>query len=139
MPLKLARFTKGLLALGVLLLLLVGAYFALRGLRKYPLDPMWYVAGADAERGRAALLRYGCVSCHTIPGIRLAKGRVGPRLENLREQVYLAGVLPNGPDHLVAWIRHPQTFSPRTAMPDLDVTEADARDMAAYLYEHSRP
>ena len=34
---------------------------------------------------------------------------------------------------LAAWIRHPQKLDPRTAMPDMQVTEAHARDMVAYL------
>ena len=35
---------------------------------------------------------------------------------------------------LVAWLRDPPAISPGTAMPNLDLTEAQARDMAAYLY-----
>lgn len=31
------------------------------------------------------------------------------------------------------WIRNPKEVDPLTAMPVLDLTEADARDMAAYL------
>jgi len=45
----------------------------------------------------------------------------------------LGGVLSNSPDNMVRWIREPQQASPLTAMPDLGVTERDARDMAAYL------
>jgi cytochrome c1 len=45
----------------------------------------------------------------------------------------VGGVLPNSPDNMVRWIRKPQKVSPLTAMPDLGVTERDARDMAAYL------
>jgi len=32
------------------------------------------------------------------------------------------------------WIRHPRDVEPRTVMPDTGVTEADGRDIAAYLY-----
>jgi cytochrome c2 len=32
----------------------------------------------------------------------------------------------------------PQEMEPGTAMPDVGVTEADARDMAAYLYTLQR-
>src|SRR5678810_1226335 len=38
------------------------------------------VAGGDAGRGKTAIAVYGCGSCHTIPGIRTAKGTVGPPL-----------------------------------------------------------
>jgi cytochrome c1 len=33
----------------------------------------------------------------------------------------------------VQWLREPQAVHPGTAMPDLDVSERDARDIAAYL------
>lgn len=94
----------------------------------------WRIDGGDPHRGREAVLRYGCGACHVIPGIRTATGRVGPKLEDLREQVYLAGLLPNTPENLVHWIRQPRQVDPRSAMPDLQVTEEDARDIAAYLY-----
>jgi hypothetical protein len=34
---------------------------------------------------------------------------------------------------MVRWLRNPQTYDPDGAMPDLGVTERDARDIAAYL------
>lgn len=64
-----------------------------------------------------------------------AKGNSGPPLAGVGRRVYLAGVLPNSPENMVRWIRAPQQFEPRTAMPDLQVGEAHARDMAAYLQE----
>jgi cytochrome c2 len=42
-------------------------------------------------------------------------------------------VLPNSPENMARWLREPQRYAPLTAMPDLGVTERDARDMAAYL------
>ena len=45
----------------------------------------------------------------------------------------IAGKLANTPDNLVRWIRQPKTVKPLTAMPDMGVSEGDARDMAAYL------
>jgi cytochrome c1 len=45
----------------------------------------------------------------------------------------LAGVLTNTPEHMIEWLRNPQWISPLSAMPDLGVTERDARDIAAYL------
>lgn len=88
----------------------------------------------DAEAGRLMLRQYGCGACHRIPGVATADGNVGPPLERLAEQVYIAGVIPNTPENLVRWIRAPQSVEPATAMPDLKVTEGHARDMAAYLY-----
>lgn len=89
--------------------------------------------GGDPQAGKLLLRQYGCATCHGIPGVAGARGNVGPPLERLAKRVYLAGTLPNTPENLAAWIRHPQRFEPRTAMPDMQVTEAHARDMVAYL------
>lgn len=87
----------------------------------------------DVDRGRVALHQYACPTCHEIPGIVGADNAVGPSLEGLATRGYLAGVLPNTPDNLVAWLRDPPKVVPGTAMPALGVTERDARDMVAYL------
>ena len=92
------------------------------------------VPGGDAGRGRAALIALECGACHRIPGIPGARGTVGPPLDGFRERVYIAGRHPNVPDRLVAWIRDAPSVDPGTAMPDLDVNESEARDIAAYLY-----
>jgi cytochrome c len=92
------------------------------------------LAGGDAARGRDALRRYGCQACHTIPGVRAAKAVVGPPLAGIGSRVYLAGVLPNTPENMVRWLRDPPGVDEKTAMPNLGVTEADARDIATYLY-----
>jgi mono/diheme cytochrome c family protein len=89
-----------------------------------------------ADRAPALLTRYGCGGCHTISGAPGADGKVGPDLSGLRERVYVGGVLRNTPDSLVQWIVDPQRFSPRSAMPATGITEAEARDVAAYLYTH---
>ena len=92
------------------------------------------VARGDPENGRLLLRQFGCGSCHRIPGVATAEGNVGPPLDAIARRVYLAGRLPNTPDNMVRWIRSPQSIDPRTAMPDLMVTEQHARDMTAYLY-----
>jgi cytochrome c1 len=92
------------------------------------------VAG-DRENGRLLLRQFGCGQCHRIPGVADAESDIGPSLARVGERAYLGGALPNSPANLVAWIRDPQRFDPRTTMPNLGVTEAHARDMAAYLQE----
>lgn len=95
--------------------------------------PATKVEGGDADRGARAINRYGCGSCHVIPGIREARGMVGPPLTDFGARTIIAGRLPNVPDSLERWIRVPQEVDPGTAMPDLDVSDQDARDIAAYL------
>lgn len=84
-------------------------------------------------RGKLALTQFACHACHRIPGITGSQVFVGPPLDQLARQRYLAGRLPNTPDHLQAWIRDPQAVKPHSTMPDLGVGADDARDMAAYL------
>jgi cytochrome c1 len=92
------------------------------------------LTGGDPHAGEQALLRYGCGGCHTIPGVRRARGLVGPPLTAYGKRIYVAGTLYNSPDNLVRWIMDPQAIDPATAMPKVGVSEADARDIAAYLY-----
>lgn len=97
-------------------------------------EPRPIVPHGDAQRGAAAISRYGCGSCHTVPGLSDAHGLVGPPLTHIRDRLYVAGMLSNDPDHMVHWIRHPHAVNSRTAMPDLGVTLQDATDITAYLY-----
>jgi cytochrome c len=92
------------------------------------------VRGGDAQRGRMAIEQYECGVCHAIPGIRGARGYVGPPLTKYGANVYVAGKFPNTPEFLVRWIIDPPALAPETAMPALDVSEEQARDIAAYLY-----
>ena len=87
----------------------------------------------SAERGRKAIEQYACVTCHVIPGVVGPNFPVGPPLAGVGSRVMLGGVLPNSPENLARWIRTPQAFAPLTAMPNLGVSEADARDIAAFL------
>ena len=92
------------------------------------------VTGGDVERGRVAIRQYACQTCHVIPGVTGADALVGPPLNGIASRWYLAGVLPNTPEHMIEWLRNPQEIDSLTAMPDVGVTDRDARDIAAYLY-----
>lgn len=90
--------------------------------------------GGNPSRGASLIAQIGCGGCHTIPGITGAKGLVGPPLNQLGDRVYIAGVLRNTPENLMAWIENPQKIVPNNAMPNMGIPEQDARDIAAYLY-----
>jgi cytochrome c len=120
---------------GLLLLILGGIAAAVAVLR--PQDPVRELltfTGGDAERGKQAIRQNACPTCHVIPGISEAKGLVGPPLDRFAKRVYVGGVVPNTPDNLVAWIMDPPSIDPLTAMPASGISEAEARDIAAYLY-----
>ncbi|MGP0174193.1 c-type cytochrome [Pseudomonas sp. NCHU5208] len=115
-------------ALSLCLLLLLGACEPMAE------DKQPTYAG-DPERGRELTHRYGCGSCHRIPGVPGANGQVGPSLEQIARRGYLAGLLPNDEAHMVRWLQSPQAVDPRSAMPDVGLSTAEARDIAAFLHQ----
>lgn len=90
--------------------------------------------GGDPDHGRRAINYYGCASCHAIPGIHGADGLIGPSLKQIGQRAYIGGVMENTPDNLIHWLENPPAIDPKTAMPNLHVTRADAKDIASYLY-----
>jgi cytochrome c1 len=92
------------------------------------------VPGGDPDRGRAELARAPCGTCHFIPGVAGATGTDGPPLTAFGLRAYIAGEVPNTPANLVKWLRAPESVEPHTAMPNLGLGSATARDVAAYLY-----
>ena len=79
------------------------------------------------------MIQYGCPTCHVIPHVPGAVGKVGPSLDDLAQRSYLAGTVQNSPANLVKWIQHPQQIHPGTAMPEMGVTTQDAMRIAAFL------
>ncbi|MDQ2802824.1 MAG: c-type cytochrome [Pseudomonadota bacterium] len=92
------------------------------------------IAGGHPRHGAALIARSGCGFCHTIPGIADAEGHVGPPLNNIADRTIIAGVLANTPEDMIRWLQAPQSVVPGNAMPDMGLSEQDARDIAAYLY-----
>jgi putative membrane protein len=90
--------------------------------------------GGNAQSGKMKIASVGCASCHTIPGIRGAAARVGPPLDHIASRSYIGPGLSNTPANMVQWIQHPRQLEPKAAMPDLHLSEQDARDIACYLY-----
>lgn len=95
-----------------------------------------YIAdtGGNADQGAQLIEQYRCGSCHIVPGIRDARGLVGPPLNYFARRTFIGGEVPNNPGNLVQWIQNPQSIESGTAMPNLGLTEQQARDVAAYLY-----
>jgi cytochrome c len=92
------------------------------------------MTGGHVDAGKAAIGRYNCGACHRIPGISGASGETGPALNGIAVRAQIAGVLVNNPDNLARWLRVPQQVLPGNGMPNQGVSDAEARDMAAYLY-----
>jgi cytochrome c2 len=92
------------------------------------------ITGGNPRVGQQLIESYGCAACHQIKGIAHAASKVGPSLKEIRGSTYVGGELPNTANNLMTWIEHPRAINPNTAMPELGVTPAQARDIAAYLY-----
>ena len=106
---------------------------------KPPPDERQFMPTASAERGSKIIERVGCGACHNIPGIDWPQGRVGPHLAGLAERGLIAGKLPNQPDILAAYIRDAPALDESSGMPAMPISDTEARDIAAYLYEAKDP
>lgn len=88
-------------------------------------------SGAAAE-GKALYARSACVGCHTIRGV--SAGVLGPDLTHFGSRaLFGAGLWPTTAEHLVPWLKDPPALKPGAKMPNLNLTDADARALAAYL------
>jgi cytochrome c len=96
-------------------------------------SPALASAGSPSA-GRDAIIVNGCGSCHRIPGIPNADSLVGPPLDSWSGRSFIAGTLPNSQENLQRWLADPQAIRPGSAMPDLDLSDDEVADIAAYLF-----
>jgi cytochrome c oxidase subunit 2 len=93
-------------------------------------DPQ-YAVGEKLFAGK------GCVACHSLQAVNAPKGMVGPNLANVGARSYIAaGTLPNTDENLARWIRDPQAIKKGVLMPNLGVTETEAKALVAFLRAH---
>lgn len=79
----------------------------------------------------------GCIACHSLAAHNAPKGMVGPNLANVGARAYIAaGTLKNTDANLTRWIREPQSIKKGVLMPNLGVTEEEAKSLVAYLRAH---
>lgn len=95
----------------------------------------------NAEHGRKLLDEKGCGTCHRMSGVpplrasalpvrlddaRLAKAiRLAPDLALSRERLL--------PGYFERWLARPSAVDPAALMPDIPLSKAEARDIAAYV------
>jgi cytochrome c oxidase subunit 2 len=108
--------------------------------------PARYDAWADAQRAAAPsadtpptsrgrdLVEHGsCALCHTVSGTDAA-GKMAPDLTHVASRrTIAAGVLPNTPQALAAWIRDPQRHKPGSNMPPAAFPPEDLQAVVNYL------
>lgn len=90
---------------------------------------------ALVEQGKQLVAQKGCGGCHAIPGIAGATGTLGPNLAGVANRPTIAGgaVSHNGQDDLKRWVLNPPAAKPGTAMPNLNLSDAEATSIAAFL------
>src|SRR5256714_1316578 len=126
---------KALIGLVVLLIAVVAALgFQNHSKRHYVRQEAMRLTGGNPSRGKELVGYYGCNACHTITDVAGPRGKAGPPLDGVAERGFLAGELPNTSQNMQRWIREPHSVEPKTAMPDMGVTEQDAKDITAFLY-----
>jgi mono/diheme cytochrome c family protein len=88
-------------------------------------------AGGNAAHGKDLVGSVGCKGCHVIGDdtrMRDARGfsyDIAPELTRAGSKL--------DPDWMFAWIKNPRQFRPNTRMPDLRLTDQEAKDIVAYL------
>ncbi len=115
-------------------MLITGSVASLGGCDRAPTPESVALRGGDAERGKVAIQHYGCNACHAIGGLPEPSLVAAAPVTGIATRTYIAGTLPRTPENLMLWIRFPRKVKPQTAMPELGVSAADARDIATYLY-----
>ncbi|HWC44943.1 MAG TPA: cytochrome c, partial [Casimicrobiaceae bacterium] len=74
-----------------------------------------------------------CSSCHAIRGTT-ASANVGPDLTHIGGRTSLAALtIPNTPVRMREWLRETQHVKPGSLMPDLNLTDAQVRQLTGYL------
>ena len=89
-------------------------------------------AAGPAAAGKAVFASNACVGCHTIKGV--SAGILGPDLTHFGSRTTLAaGMWPNTPENVAAWVKDPQRLKPGVKMPTLGLSDEQAKAVAAYL------
>jgi cytochrome c oxidase subunit 2 len=87
---------------------------------------------ADAVLGQRVFMDR-CAGCHTVRGSNAAGVQAPDLTHLLSRRLIAAGALPNTPHNVMDWIAHAQEIKPQALMPDIALSPADGRDLAAYL------
>ncbi len=91
-----------------------------------PTDPL-------ALQGQKAYFANSCVSCHKIDGT-VSVGIFGPDLSHFATRTMLgSGVAANNLENLRDWLRDPHHLKPGVLMPNMQLSEPEVDQIAAYL------
>jgi len=87
----------------------------------------------EVRAGRDVFTSVACISCHTVKGTP-ANGVFGPDLTHLMSRATIgAGVAPNTPETLRAWVKDPAVLKPGARMPAMNLSRDQLDQLVAYL------
>ncbi len=87
----------------------------------------------EARAGRDVFTSVACISCHTVKGTP-ANGVFGPDLTHLMSRATIgAGVAPNTPENLRAWVNDPAALKPGALMPAMKLSRDELDRLVGYL------
>lgn len=92
------------------------------------------ISEQEVQAGKKWVAAYGCINCHQIPGVGGLTNDLGPPLGAWSQQKYIAGRIPNTPENLTKWLLAPHGVEKETAMPDLNLSPAEARSITIFLF-----
>lgn len=84
--------------------------------------------------GRVLLARYGCVRCHAV---KLPDGSAMAASDDPPELTHIADKTTR--EWIYAWLKDPASYSASATMPNFRLSDADARDISAFLIANSVP
>ncbi|MGH2448073.1 MAG: cytochrome c oxidase subunit II [Chloroflexota bacterium] len=98
--------------------------------------------GSLLAAGQKVFLQNTCVSCHTIAGVSVPKGQIGPNAAVAPNLTHLgsrwtvgAGAAPMTRSAIAQWVHNPDYFKPGVLMPPYPLlSHKQLRALAAYLY-----
>ncbi|TVR70089.1 MAG: cytochrome c [Sphaerobacteraceae bacterium] len=97
------------------------------------------VDGGDPAIGEELVVSYDCASCHYIPGFPESSGHDAPGLQLWPNRAFVAGAAPNRPENVISFLMEPDSIQPGSGMPNLGISEEEARHIAAYLFTIGGP
>jgi cytochrome c oxidase subunit 2 len=101
--------------------------------RRRQLAPAAAPASSQQALGQRIFVNGSCATCHTVQGAG-AGGNNGPDLTHFAARSTIAaGMLPNTPSNLAAWIKDPQALKPGVNMPKVPLSNAERGAVVAYL------
>jgi cytochrome c oxidase subunit 2 len=101
--------------------------------RQAQLKPAVQPTTPEQVRGLGVFMGGACKACHQITGTEAA-GQTGPDLTHVASRRTLAaGTRPFARKDLIDWLHDPQSMKPGNHMPQVQLSEAQVSDLAAYL------